>query len=96
MDALWLSDPEVALKVTVAVVAVAMEAAVRVTVCGVPGVTDRDPGAAVTADGRPEMLMATVELKEPEAVTETDSVTGAAGKTVRLPGVTETEKSPVG
>jgi len=83
------------LKFTVAVVAVALDAAVRVMLCGVPGVTEMDTGAAVMADGRAEMLTVTVELNEPVAVTEIVSVTGAAGKTVTLFGVTESEKSPV-
>jgi hypothetical protein len=86
--------PEVPVKVTVALPAAAVEAAVRVTFCAVPGVSDNVLGLAVTPEGSPEMVTETVPLKEFNAVART--LTGepvVPATRVRDVGDTLSEKS---
>lgn len=63
--------PEVPVKLTVAVAAPALDAAVKVVLCAAPGVSESVAGLAVTPLGRPVMAMATVLLKELTAVART-------------------------
>jgi hypothetical protein len=58
--AVWLSEPEVPVKTTLALPGWALLAAVRVTLCGVPGVSESEAGLAVTPAGNP--LSATLAL----------------------------------
>jgi len=59
------------LKVSVALPAAAVEAAVSVTFCAVPGVNVSVAGFAVTPAGNPEIATVTVPLKEFNAVART-------------------------
>jgi hypothetical protein len=59
----WLSVPEVPVKVTEALPAAAVEAAVRVTFCAVPGVNASVAGLAVTPEGSPAIVTATIPAK---------------------------------
>jgi len=59
----WLSVPDVPVKVTVELPAVAVEAAVSVTFCAVPGVKESVAGLAVTPVGSPVIVMVTVPVK---------------------------------
>jgi hypothetical protein len=61
----------VPVKVTVTVDATAVEAAVSVTLCAVPGVNVSAAGLAVTPEGSPVIATATVLLKEFTAVAST-------------------------
>ena len=67
----WLSVPEVAVKVTAALPAAALELAVSVTFCAVPGVKVSFDRLAVTPEGSSVMDTATVPLKELIAVART-------------------------
>ena len=58
-------------RVTVALPATAVEAAVRVTFCAVPGINESVAGLAVTPVGSPVMETAIVPLKELIAVAKT-------------------------
>ena len=60
----------VPVKVTLPVALAAVEAAVSVTFCGVPGVTLTDEGDAVTPAGSPETATETDPLKELIAAAE--------------------------
>ncbi len=59
----WMSVPDVPVKVTVALPAVAPEAAVIVTSCAVPGVNVSVAGLAVTPEGSPLIATATIPVK---------------------------------
>ena len=59
----WLRVPEIPVKVSVALPAVALEAAVMVTFWAVPGVSVKAAGAAVTPTGSPVRATATVPEK---------------------------------
>ena len=63
--------PEVAVKVTVGVAAVALPAAESVVFWDVPGVSVSVAGLAVTLDGRPVMAIATLPVKEFNGVART-------------------------
>jgi hypothetical protein len=67
----WLRAPDVPVKVTVALPAAAAEATVRVTFCAVPGFNESVAGFAVTPEGSPVIVTATVPLKEFTAVART-------------------------
>jgi hypothetical protein len=89
--------PDVPVKVTVAVVAAEFAAAVRVKLCGVPGVRVSEAGRAVTPAGSPVMVILTDPLKEFNSVAVT--LTGdpaAPAVTVSMGGETASEKSGVG
>jgi hypothetical protein len=64
----WLRVPEVPVSVTVAPPATAVEAAVSVTFCAVPGVNVSVAGFAFTPVGSPVIVTETVPLKELSAV----------------------------
>jgi hypothetical protein len=64
------SEPEVPVNVMLLELAATVEAAVKVMVCGVPGVTVGEEGVAVTPVGRPVMATATPDVKPLIAVTE--------------------------
>ena len=51
--AVWVREPEVPVKTTLALPACALLPAVSVTLCGVPGVSETDAGLAVTPAGNP-------------------------------------------
>jgi hypothetical protein len=70
-DAAWVRLPEVPVKLTVAVAALALDAAVNVVLCAVPGGSESVAGLAVTPLGSPVMATATVLLKELTAVART-------------------------
>ena len=59
----WLSVPEVPVRVMVALPAAAVAAAAISTVCAVPGIKVNFDGLAVTPEGRPEIVTATVPVK---------------------------------
>jgi hypothetical protein len=59
----WVSAPELPVKVTVALPAAALAAAVTVIVCGAPGVKLSVAGCAVTPAGRPAIATFTVPMK---------------------------------
>ncbi len=69
--AAWLSAPEVPVKTTVLLPAGAVLPAVRVMFWGVPGVSDRVEGLAVTPVGNPVRATLTVPVKPFNAVAET-------------------------
>jgi hypothetical protein len=95
-DAALLSVPEVPENWRAAVPAAAEEAAVRLTVSGVPGVTLSVEGEAVTPAGNPVSATAIIPEKPPVAVAV--SVTGCAlppAVTLRLVALRESEKAAV-
>jgi len=67
----WVREPEVAMKVSVTLPAAAVETAVSVTLCALPGVSVSVAGLAVTPAGSPEIETATVPLNEFIAVAST-------------------------
>lgn len=90
----WVREPEVPVKTTLALPACALLPAVRVKLCGVPGVSEADAGLAVTPAGNPLSATLTVPVKPFTAVA--DSCTGCpAPPTVRLRdwGLRASEKS---
>jgi len=70
--------------------------AAKVTFCEAPGAIANEAGDAVTEEGKPETVTVTVELKPPEAVTETLKLADALENKVTEVGDTEIEKSPCG
>jgi hypothetical protein len=92
--AVWDSEPEVPVTVRVLELVAAVAAAVRVMVCGAPGVTVTDAGAAVTPVGRPERATATEEAKPliATAVTVTCCVVAPSVRAIDV-GAAEREKS---
>jgi len=66
--AVWVTMPEVPVKVRVALPMVAVGAAVMLMVCAVPGVRVKVAGFAATPEGRPVMETATVPVKELSAL----------------------------
>jgi hypothetical protein len=95
-EAVWLSVPDVPVKTTVEVPAAADAAAVKFTCCGVPGVSVKLAGDAVTPVGRPLIVTGIVPVNPLMAVAETD--TGCAlppAVKLRLVALTESEKSGV-
>jgi len=91
----WLKVPEVPVKVSVADPGLADEEAVSVKLCGVPGVSVRVEGVAVTPAGKPLRLRVTGLLKlfVDEAVTLA-CCPAPPMERVKLAGVAEREKSP--
>ena len=85
------------MSVMVLVLVAAVAAAVRVMLCGVPGFTVMDAGAAVTPMGRPERTTAAEEVKPLIAVVET-ATCWALAPAVRamVAGAAEREKSAAG
>ena len=69
--AAWLRVPEVPVNVRLLLPVAAVEAAVRVTFCAVPGVSVRVDGLAVTPVGSPVMATETAPVKEFSAVAST-------------------------
>jgi hypothetical protein len=93
----WLRVPEVPVRVIVVLLAAALAAAVRVSVCALPGVKVSVAGLAVTPLGRPLMATATVLLKELIAVARTLTFEPVAPATSATDGgETEREKSAAG
>ena len=77
--------------------AAALAAAFRVTICGVPALTLTDAGLAVTPAGSPVIATATVELNPLIAVTLTDTCADAPPPvSATVAGVTERLKSGAG
>ena len=72
--AVWLSTPEVPVNTTFALPAWALLPAVRVTLWGVPGVSVKEVGLAVTPAGKPLNPTLAVPLKPFSAVA--DNCTG--------------------
>jgi hypothetical protein len=93
-DALWLSEDDVAVIVTVAVAAAAALSALKLMDCGVPGVKDRLDGVAETPAGRPLRVTLIVPVKPFNGAAETCRVC-AVPPAVRLrdAGVTVKVKS---
>jgi hypothetical protein len=90
----WLRAPEVPVRVTVALPAAVVEAAVSVTFCAVPGVNVNVVGLAVTPVGSPVMATETVPLKEFNAVARTLTFEPVAPATIVSDvGDTVSEKS---
>lgn len=93
---LWLRDPETPANVMFADVAAALAAAVRVTVCAVPGVTVNEAGLAVTPAGSPEIVTATGEVKPPLATAFTlNCAPDPPATSAAVVGETVIEKSAV-
>ena len=69
--AAWLSVPEIPVNVMTLLPVAAVDAAVRVMFCEMPGVSDRVAGLAVTPVGRPLMATDTFPVKEFTAVART-------------------------
>ncbi len=93
-DTEWLSAPEVAVHITVVVPATAEAAAVKLTLCGVPGVIAMLEGDIVTPAGNP--LTATLTVPEKPFREVTVKVTGCAlppAVRFRLVTLAENEKS---
>jgi hypothetical protein len=67
-EAVWVRNPLDPVKTTVAVVAAALDEAVKLTCCGVPTVSVRDEGEAVTPDGKPLIATLTTPVKLETAV----------------------------
>lgn len=67
----WVRLPDVPVKVTVAVAAAAVGAAVITTLCAAPGVRLRVAGFAVTPEGRSVIATATVPVSELTAAAAT-------------------------
>lgn len=91
----WLSVPDVAVHSTVDVPATADAAAVKLTVCGVPGVRVIVVGDAVTPVGRPVTATWMVPENPSSAVAESDTDCELP-PAVRLRLVTLTEKEKSG
>jgi hypothetical protein len=93
-EAVCVSVPEVPVNVAVEDPAAVPAGAVRVTVVGVPGVSEKDDGCAVTPAGRPAIETGTLEENPFCAVARTETV-AAVPLAVRLidAGVTLSEKS---
>jgi hypothetical protein len=93
----WVSDPEVPLRVSVALPAAAVDAAVSVTLCAVPGVSVSVAGLAVTPVGSPLIESATFPVK-PFAGTAFTLICFPAPPAVRatVAGVAVNEKSVAG
>jgi hypothetical protein len=92
--AVWVNVPAVPVITTFTLPAWALLPAVRVTLCGVPGVSVNVAGFAVTPAGKPLTATLTVALKPSSAVA--DNCTGCpAAPIVRLrdAGLTANEKS---
>ncbi len=78
--ALWVSEPEVPVKVTVVLKTDANVLAEKVNVCGVPGVTVTFNGETVTPVGRlPVSWMLMFESKPLEPVAESEAVVEPPG-----------------
>jgi hypothetical protein len=92
----WVRLPEVPVKLTVAVAAPALDAAVNVVLCAVPGTSESVAGLAVTPDGSPATVTLTVPVKPFCAAAFTLTVWPMA-PTVRVTvaGVDVSEKSAV-
>jgi hypothetical protein len=89
--------PAAALKVIAAVLAATVEAAVKETCCGVPGVSVKFAGAAATPFGNPLRVTAIGTVKPLTAAAE--NVAGAGlppGTKVRAAGARLSEKSEAG
>lgn len=87
--------PEVPVNVTVLLPAAAPLPAVSVTLCAVPGVSESEPGEAVTPDGNPLIATATVELNPFDGAAFTEIVCPAPpAVNVAEAGETVSEKSP--
>ena len=69
--AVWLSVPEVPVKAMALLPRVVLAAAVSVTFCAVPGMSDSEAGLAVTPAGSPVMATETLPVKEFRAVAST-------------------------
>lgn len=90
----WLNAPDVPVKVTVKVPAPALVAAVKATLCAVPGVRFNVAGFAVTPAGRPVIATATVPTNELTAAAVTLTCEPVApGTIVNDVGDTASEKS---
>jgi hypothetical protein len=95
MVAEWLSAPEVPVRVSVALPATAVAAAVRVTFCAVPGDSVRVVGCAVTPVGSPVMTTAIVPVNPLAAVAFTLICCPVpSGTSVITAGVDARAKSP--
>ena len=92
--AVWVSDPEIPVRVMALLPATAVDAAVRVTFCKAPGVRVKAAGLAVTPAGSPVTVTETVPVKEFRAValTCTAEPVAPAVKDSDV-GATESEKS---
>lgn len=90
----WVSDPDVPVNSTVAVLEGAEDAAARLTGCGVPGTSVNVEGVAVTPGGTPETETWIDPEKPLIAAAETDTIC-AAPPAVRLmlSRLSESEKS---
>ena len=96
-DAECLRLPEVPVKTMVYVAAAALDAAVKVTLCAVPGVSVSVAGEAATPEGRPVIATETVLLKELMAVARTLTLEPLLPVvSVSDVGVTAIEKSATG
>ena len=92
--AVWLSVPEVPVKAMALLPRVVLAAAVSVTFCAVPGMSDSEAGLAVTPAGNPVMATETLPVKAFSAVAVTCTAEPVAPATrLRDVGVTENEKS---
>ena len=90
------SELEVPARVMVLELAGAVVIAVRVMVCGAPGVRVTDVGAAVTPVGRPEIVITTGEMKPLIAVAVTVTCWDFAPAVIAMvAGAAEREKSAI-
>jgi hypothetical protein len=92
----WLRAPEVPVKVRVALPAEAVEAAVKVTFCAVPGTRVSAAGFAVTPAGSPLIATVTIPVKPFDGTAFTLTTCPAPPATTEIAeGVTDSEKSGV-
>lgn len=95
-EAVWVREPAEPAKEIVAVDEPALEAAVRVRVCAVPGVSVRVEGLAVTPAGRPVSATETADEKPFAGVAFTETVCLAPAAIVAVEGVAVRVKSGAG
>lgn len=91
----WVSVSEVAVTVMVEEPGAAEDEAVKVTLCGVPGVRVSDEGLAVTPDGRPEKVTVT-GLLNPFCAVDENWIAVPVWPGVRLRDVGDAEKLKFG
>jgi len=95
--AVWVKLPDIPVTVTVTFPLVAVDEAVMVTFCGVPGVSVSVDGAAVTPDGSPPIATVMLPANPLAAVALTATVfPEAPAVTFTVEGEAVREKSAVG
>jgi hypothetical protein len=92
--AVWVSAPDVPVKVAVAEAAAVPTGAVRESVAAVPGVSVMDDGCTVTPEGKPATVTCTLEENPFRPVASRETVAGVPlAVRVTAAGITLKEKS---